>query len=82
MLREALALSLLVAAPPILAATATGLVMALVQSATRIEERTLQIVPRLVAAVVALIVAGPWIGEQLVRFTTAVLQAVPAVGRT
>lgn len=81
-LREGLYLVLLLAAPPLLAAMTVGVVSSLLQSATRIEERTLSVVPRLVAALLALALAGPWIGGQLTRFTTAMLEAVPSAGRT
>ena len=81
-LQESLYLALLLAAPPLAAVFGTGLVMGLLQSATRVEDRTLSSVPKLVAAFVALGLAGPWIGAELVRFTTALLEAVPTVGRT
>lgn len=81
-LRESLYLALLIAAPPLAAATATGLVMSLLQASLRIEERTLQTVPRLVAALLALAVAGPWIGAELARFTAAILAALPAFARS
>ena len=81
-LREGLYLALLIAAPPLAAATATGLVMSLLQSSLRIEERTLQTVPRLVAALLALAVAGPWIGAELTRFTAALLAALPGIARS
>jgi flagellar biosynthesis protein FliQ len=80
-LREALYLAILLSAPPLLAATAVGLVSALLQATFRIEERTLSTVPRIIAALVALAVAGPWIGAELTRFTSAVLVAFPSVGR-
>ncbi len=80
-LREALYLAILLAGPPLGAAAAVGLVMALVQASFRIEERTLSTVPRIVAALLALALAGPWIGAELGRFTAAVLAAVPSLGR-
>ena len=82
LLREGLYLTLLLAAPPVLAAVAAGVVMALLQSVTRVEERSLSTVARWVAALVALAIASPWIGAELTRFTTAVLEAVPSLGRT
>ena len=81
-LREALYLVLLLSAPPLAAATAAGLLMALGQSAFRIEERTLSSVPRIIAGLLGLAMAGPWIGAELARFTAAVLAALPAIGRT
>jgi flagellar biosynthesis protein FliQ len=81
-LREGLFLVILCAAPPLLAAMAAGLVMALLQAAFRIEERSLSTAPRIAAALLGLAVAGPWIGAELARFTSAVLAALPSLGRT
>jgi flagellar biosynthetic protein FliQ len=50
-----------------------------VQATTQLQESTLTVVPKLCAAVLALVVAGPWIGAQLTRFTTQVLLALPQV---
>jgi flagellar biosynthesis protein FliQ len=81
-LREALVLVLLCAAPPVLAALAAGVVMGLLQTATQVRDATVSAVPKLIAALIALAVAGPWIGGQVVRFMRAVLEAVPGVGRS
>ncbi len=81
-LREGLYLVILLAAPPLLAAAGAGLVMALLQAAFRVEERAISTAPRIVAALLALAAAGPWIGTELSRFTAAVLAALPAAGRT
>ncbi len=79
-LREALSLVLLLAAPPLLAAAGAGLVMSLIQSALRIEERTLSVVPRIAAGLLALAIAAPWIGAQLGRFMAGMLALVPSLG--
>jgi flagellar biosynthesis protein FliQ len=81
-LREALVLVLLCAAPPVLAALAAGVVMGLLQTATQVRDATVSTVPKLLAALVALAVAGPFIGGQVLKFTRAVLEAVPALGRS
>ena len=81
-LREALWLVVLLSAPPLGAALLAGLVSAALQSTTRVEERTLSEVPRLLAALLALALAGPWIGAQLVRFVGAMLALVPSAGRS
>jgi flagellar biosynthetic protein FliQ len=77
--REALLLMVLASLPPIGAALLVGFVMSLVQATTQLQESTLTVVPKLCAAVLALVVAGPWIGAQLTRFTTQVLLALPQV---
>jgi flagellar biosynthetic protein FliQ len=79
--REALLLMILASAPPLLASLVAGALFSLLQAITSIQESTLSVVPKLVAAILSLVVAGPWIGAQLARFTTEVLQALPGVGR-
>ena len=81
-LREALVLVMLCAAPPVLAALAAGILMGLLQTATQVKEATVSTVPKLIAALVALAIAGPWIGGQILKFMHAVLEAVPTLGRT
>ena len=76
---EALVLMVLVSSPPVLAGMAAGVSMGLLQAVTQIQEPTLSVVPRLCAALVALAIAFPWIGGQLLRFTAAILQAAAAV---
>ena len=77
--REALLLMVLASLPPIGASLVVGFLMSLFQATTQIQESTLSVVPRLCAAVLALVVAGPWIAGQLSRFATQLLLALPGV---
>ena len=77
--REALVLMVLASMPPVLAGLAVGVSMGLLQAVTQVQEATLSVVPRLCAALLALAVAFPWIGGQLIRFTVALLQAAGSV---
>jgi flagellar biosynthesis protein FliQ len=79
--REALLLMVLASLPPIAAAAVVGLVMGLFQAATQIQESTLSVVPRLCAAVLALVLSAPWTATQLTRFSTQLLLALSEVGR-
>jgi flagellar biosynthesis protein FliQ len=81
-LREALYLVLLLSAPPVLAVLMVGVGSGLLQTATQVKDRSISTVPKIGAALVALAVAGPWIGAQVLSFMRAVLEAVPALGRT
>ncbi len=67
--REGLLLVLVASAPPLLASMGVGLIVAVLQATTQIQEQTLTFVPKLVAVFLSLIIAGPWIGAQLLRFT-------------
>ena len=77
--REAMLLMVLASMPPVLAGLVVGVGMGLLQAVTQVQEPTLSIVTRLCAALIALAVAFPWIGGQLLRFTAALLQAVGSV---
>jgi len=77
--REALALALLVSAPPLLAALLVGLVTGLLQAVTQVQEPALGAVPRIAAVLGALVVAGPWMGGRLARFAGEVLTLAAGV---
>ena len=77
--REALMLMVLASLLPIGASLVVGFLMSLLQATTQVQESTLSVVPRLCAAVLALVIAGPWIGAQLTRFTTQLMLTLPSV---
>jgi len=78
--REALMLMILCSLPPVGASLLVGLAMGLFQATTQIQEGVLSAVPKLCASVLALVVAGPWIGRQLTRFAAQLFLALPGVG--
>ncbi|HEY8394640.1 MAG TPA: flagellar biosynthetic protein FliQ, partial [Thermaerobacter sp.] len=47
------------------------------QAATQISEQTLVFVPKIVAALVALALFGPWMLATLVRFTARLYEQIP-----
>lgn len=77
--REGLLLVLVASAPPLLASMTVGLLVSVLQATTQIQEQTLTFVPKLVAVFLSLAIAGPWIGEQLVRFTRVLYAGFPGV---
>ena len=78
--REALLLMVLASLPPVCASLLVGFLASLFQATTQIQESTLSVVPKLCAAVLSLVVAGPWIAAQLVRFASQLLLVLPQVG--
>jgi flagellar biosynthetic protein FliQ len=79
--RQALEVALMVSAPLFIAALATGLIVSVFQAATQINEATLSFVPKVVAAVLVLAAAGPWMLTTLVEYIQRTLMALPsAVG--
>ncbi len=60
-----------IAAPILLAALVVGLIMGVIQAATQINEASLSFVPKLIAIVVVLAIAGPWMLDSLVELVRA-----------
>jgi flagellar biosynthesis protein FliQ len=77
--QQSLWILLMVSAPLLLSVLAVGLVVSIFQAATQIHEATLSFVPKVLAAVAVLAVAGPWMLTSLVEFLQRSLQAIPTV---
>lgn len=79
--QEALTVLLAVAAPMLVTILLVGLVISILQAATQLHETTLSFVPKVLAGVVVLLVAGPWMLTTLVEYLQRMLQAISnAVG--
>ena len=78
--REALVITTLMAAPLLLAALITGLVIGVFQAATQIQEQTLSFIPKLLAMVVVLMVGGPWLLQTILDYTSELItNTVPRI---
>lgn len=77
--REALLLMVFASLPPIGASLVVGFLMSLFQATTQLQESTLSVVPKLCAAVLSLVLAGPWIAAQLTSFTHQLLLIIAEV---
>ena len=75
--RHALELTLLVSAPLLLAALAVGLLVSVFQAATQINEMTLSFIPKLIAILGMLVVAGPWMITMMVDYMRRLLENLP-----
>lgn len=76
-MREAIALALMLSLPPLVAVWLTGLVAGFLQGVTDVRDPSLGFVPRLLVALLALAVMMPWLVEQLGQFTLALFSALP-----
>jgi flagellar biosynthetic protein FliQ len=76
--QQALYVMLMLAAPLLLTALAVGLVVAILQAATQINEMTLSFIPKLLAIVTALVLAGPWMITFYVDFVRRLFESIPA----
>jgi type III secretion protein S len=65
---QALLLILILSGPPILISMVLGLLVAIFQAATQIQEQTLSFTVKLVAVIFTLILMGGWLGGQILQF--------------
>ena len=75
--REALWLIVLIVGLAVVPSLVVGLIVAMFQAATQINEQTLSFLPRLLVVLLTLIVLGPWLLRQLMEYTQTLIQNIP-----
>ena len=75
--RDALQLTLLISAPPLLAALIIGLLVSVFQAATQINEQTLSFIPKLAGIFIVLLIAGPWMVSLMVDYFQTLFSNIP-----
>ena len=65
---------ILVAMPPLVLGLIAGLVMAIFQTVTSIQEPTLAFIPKIMAVLLAMIAFGPYMLNQLTSFFTGLTE--------
>jgi flagellar biosynthetic protein FliQ len=75
--QDALLMLLMVSAPILGIVLLVGLVISLFQAITQINEATLTFIPKLIAAMLALAIAGPWMLSMLVDFIRRTIETIP-----
>ena len=74
---DALKLSLEIALPLLLVGLVVGLVVSVFQAVTQIQEMTLAFIPKMLAIAAVLVVAGPWMLNELVGYTRDLYGSIP-----
>lgn len=77
--RDAMGITLMIAAPILLTVLAIGLLVSIFQAATQINEQTLSFIPKLVGVFVALMFAGPFMLTTMVDYMHLVFTSIPAM---
>ncbi|MCL2456093.1 MAG: flagellar biosynthesis protein FliQ [Defluviitaleaceae bacterium] len=72
--REGLFTVIMVAMPPLVLGLVAGLVMAIFQTVTSIQEPTLAFIPKIVAVLLAMIAFGPFMLNTLISFFTGLTE--------
>lgn len=75
--RQAVEMTLMLAAPLLLAALLIGLIVSIFQAATQINEQTLSFIPKLVGVFLILLLAGPWMLGLMVDYVRRLFESIP-----
>lgn len=79
--QQALYVLLMLAMPLLACALIVGLTVSILQAATQINEMTLSFIPKLLAMIAALVVAGPWMVTVFVDYVRRLFESIPtAIG--
>ncbi|GAB4346961.1 MAG: flagellar biosynthesis protein FliQ [Candidatus Abyssubacteria bacterium] len=79
--RDALMLTLLISAPPLLAGLAVGLLISIFQAVTQIQEFTLTFIPKILAVFVATMIFLPWMLQMFLGYTTDLFIRIPMLAK-
>jgi len=77
--REALSVTIMVAAPMLAFGLVIGLIISIFQAVTQINEMTLTFVPKILAVALALLVFLPWMINMLTDFTNHMFGLIPGL---
>ncbi len=78
-LRDALLLVILLVSAVIVPSLCVGLIVAIFQAATSINEQTLSFLPRLIVTLLAVIFGGHWGVNKLMDYTISLIASIPSV---
>ena len=76
---QALLVTLKLTGPILFSSLAVGLLIAMLQAATQINEMTLTFVPKLITIGMVLVIAGPWMLTVLVEYFQDLVRSIPSM---
>lgn len=74
-------LTLQVSMPVLGVSLIVGLLVSIFQAVTQLQEPTLTFIPKILAVVVVIVVAGPWMLNTMLAFTIELWSDIPSIGR-
>jgi flagellar biosynthetic protein FliQ len=81
LLRQGILEVLILAGPLLIAALVVGLVVAILQATTTIQEQTLTFVPKMLAILLVLALLGGWMFNSLGEYTRELFTRIPDMAR-
>jgi flagellar biosynthetic protein FliQ len=77
--QEAMYTTVVLAGPMLMASLVVGLIVSILQAATQINEMTLSFIPKLLAMIFVLVLAGPWMITYFVDFLRRLYESIPSI---
>jgi flagellar biosynthetic protein FliQ len=74
-------LTLQISMPVLGVSLVVGLLVSIFQAVTQLQEPTLTFIPKILAVVVVIVVAGPWMLNTMLAFTIELWSGIPSIGR-
>ncbi len=75
--RDAVELTLMISLPMLGLGLIVGLVVSIFQAVTQIQEMTLTFVPKIIAVLIGLLLAFPWMMNKMVDYTRDIIVNIP-----
>lgn len=79
LIRHAVFLALVAAAPLLLTALVVGVIVSVLQAVTQIQEQTLTFIPKLLLVAAAFVLTLPWLITRLIEYLSGLLRTLPAL---
>ncbi len=70
--------ALLISAPLLAVTLIVGLLVSILQVVTQVQEMSLTYIPKIIAAVIVLVVFGPWMLKRLTAFSINLISNIPS----
>jgi flagellar biosynthesis protein FliQ len=75
--QEAMIVAVKLTVPVLIPSLVVGLIIAVFQAATQINESTLTFVPKLIVIAIVLLVAGPWMLQTFLDYFQGLIREIP-----
>lgn len=81
LMRDGIVQILMLIAPPLIVALVVGLIVAIFQAVTSIQEQTLTFLPKLVSILLVLALLAGWMFTDLRTYTISLFQMIPDIAK-
>lgn len=81
-IKESMILVVLVSAPPVIGCVVVGLIVAIIQSATQVQEQSISFLTKLVVVTITAMLFGDWGARYLGSFFMKIINSIQYIGNT